>query len=161
MATVIANRNPVINYNMRNNTNDPITEDLLGIFFGSGITTVASIMTRDVLTLDHTKTAHDAAILMKEKGIGSVIITAYGKPFGIVTERDLARAISYLNIPVKCLILSFLASRPLIYASPTQTIQEASEIMVKNNIDHLPILEKDKIVGMISTRDLAMCLLLQ
>ncbi len=161
MATVIANRNPDIQHKMRNNTDDPNTEDLFSVFFGPSITTVANIMTRRVLTLDHTKTAHDAATLMKEKKIGSVIIMAYGKPFGIVTERDLARTISFVNIPAKCLILSFLASRPLICASPTQTIQEASNIMEKYNIDHLPVLEKDRIIGMITTRDLAMYLLLQ
>lgn len=161
MATVVADRDPSIHHNMRNNPRDPNTEDLFGVFFGPDITTIGSIMTRDVLTLDHTKTAHDAAALMKEKRIGSVIITAYGKPFGIVTERDLARTISYLTIPTKCLILSFLASRPLICASPSQSIQVASEIMEKYNIDHLPVIEKDKIVGMVTTRDLAMYLLVQ
>jgi CBS domain-containing protein len=161
MTTVIANRNPDIQRKMRNNTDDPNTEDLFGVFFGLGIMTVSNVMTRGVLTLDHTKTAHDAATLMKEKKIGSVIIMAYGKPFGIVTERDLARTISFVNMPAKCLILSFLASRPLICVSPTQTIQEASDIMGKYNIDHLPVLEKDRIVEMITTRDLAMNLLLQ
>jgi signal-transduction protein with cAMP-binding, CBS, and nucleotidyltransferase domain len=121
--------------------------------------TIASVMTRDVIILDHTKTAYDAASVMKEKSIGSVIITAYGKPFGIVTERDLARIVAFLNIPAKSLILSFLASRPLICARPTQTIQEASDIMGEYNIDHIPILEKDRIVGMVTTRDIAMYLL--
>lgn len=91
--------------------------------------------------------------------IGYIIITAYGKSFGMVTESELARIISTLNIPAKSLILSFLVSRPLICARSTQTIQEAADIMRKYNIDHLPILEKDKIVGMVTTRDLAMSLL--
>ncbi len=129
------------------------------VFVGHGGTTIASIMKRDVITMDHTKTAHDASTLMTEKRIGSVIITAYGKPFGIVTQRDLVRIMANLNISVKCLLLSFLASRPLIHASPTQTIQEAAGIMEKNNIDHLPIVEKDKIIGIVTTRDLAMSLL--
>jgi len=161
MVTVVTDRDLSINHNMKNNPSDPNTKDLFGVFFGPDITSIGSIMTRNVLALDHTKTAHDAAVFMKEKKIGSVIIIAYGKPFGIVTERDLARTISFLTLPPKCLILSFLASRPLICASPSQTIQEASEIMESYNIDHLVVVEKDEIVGMVTTRDLAMYLLVQ
>lgn len=139
-------------------TSDKDSEIHSEVFVGHGGATIASIMKRDVITMDHTKTAYDASTLMTEKRIGSVIITAYGKPFGMVTQRDLVRIMANLNISVKCLLLSFLASRPLIHANPTQTIQEAARIMEKNNIDHLPIVEKDKIVGIITTRDLAMSL---
>ena len=138
---------------------DDIIVDVFEEVIRSKRITMANVMTRDVITLDHIKTAYDAAITMMEKRIGSVIITAYGKPFGIVTERDLARLVAFLDIPAKSLILSFLASRPLIYANSTQTIQEASDIMGIYNIDHLPILEQDKIVGMVTTRDLAKYLL--
>ena len=136
-----------------------LIEDLFQVIFRPDPVTIASVMTLNVITLDHTKTAYDAANIMKEKRVGSVIVTAYGKPFGIVTETDLARVSSFLGVHPKCLILSYLASRPLICASPTQTIQEASAIMREYNIDHLPILEKDRIIGMITTRDLAMYLL--
>jgi CBS domain-containing protein len=136
-----------------------MTEDLFEVIFRPDLVTIASVMTWNVITLDHTKTAYDAACMMKEKRIGSVIVTAYGKPFGIVTEKDLARISSFLDLPPNSLILSYLASRPLICARPNQTIQEASDIMGEYNIDHLPIMEKDKIVGMITTQDLAMYLL--
>jgi CBS domain-containing protein len=129
------------------------------VFFGYGGAILANVMKRDVITMDHTKTAYDAATLMTEKRIGCVIITAYEKPFGIVTEKDLVRTMANLNIHPKCLILSFLASRPLIYASPTLTVREAADIMKKNNIDHLPIVVKDEIVGIVTTQDLAMSLL--
>ncbi|CUR52237.1 protein of unknown function [Nitrosotalea devaniterrae] len=138
---------------------DDTTKDLPKVVSNPDGITVSSIMTRNVVTIDHTKTAHDAAVLMMEKRIGCVIITAYGKPFGIVTERDLARIVATLNMSNKCLILSYLASRPLIYANPTVTIQEAANILARYNIDHLPVLEGDKIVGMVTTRDLAMYLL--
>ena len=136
-----------------------LIEGLFQVIFRPDPVTIASVMTFNVITLDHTKTAYDAANIMKEQKVGSVIVTAYGKPFGIVTETDLARVSSFLGVHPKCLILSYLASRPLICASPTQTIQEASAIMREYNIDHLPILEKDRIIGMITTRDLAMYLL--
>ncbi|MDC8453389.1 MAG: CBS domain-containing protein [Candidatus Nitrosotalea sp.] len=136
-----------------------ITEDLPKIVSNPDSVTIASIMTRNVVSIDHTKTAHDAAEIMLEKKIGSVIITAYGKPFGIVTERDLARIMAIIDIPSNCLILSFLASRPLVCVNTTCTIQEAASIMAQYNIDHLPVLENNKIVGMVTTHDLAMYLL--
>jgi signal-transduction protein with cAMP-binding, CBS, and nucleotidyltransferase domain len=135
-------------------TDELIVDVFEGIIRSKRIT-MENIMTRDVITLDHTKTAHDAAVSMMEKKIGSVIITAYGRPFGIITERDLARLVAFLDISSRSLMLSFLASRPLIYASTTQTIQEAADIMGIHHIDHLPILENDKIVGMVTTSDLA------
>ena len=133
--------------------------DSFEMVFSSKVTTLANVMTREVITLDHTKTAHDAATIMMKKRIGSVLITAYGKPFGIVTERDLARLVAFLKMPDKCMILSYLASRPLICARPTNTIQEASDIMGRYNIDHLPIMENGSIVGMVTTKDLAKYLL--
>lgn len=153
------NHHEDIRKNVLKITNDTVITNFSEVFFGHGGTTIASVMSRDVITMDHTKTAYDAATLMAKKRIGCVIITAYEKPFGIVTERDLVRMMANLNLSPECLILSFLASRPLICASPTQTIQEASDIMEKNNIDHLPIVEKDKVVGIVTTRDLAMSLL--
>lgn len=147
-----------ISYNTLGTTNHTKTEDLIKPASPDCIT-IASIMTRDVISIDHAKTAHDAAGMMMEKKIGSVIITAYGKPFGIVTERDLARIMAIIDIPSNCLILSFLASRPLVCASPACTIPEAANIMARYNIDHLPVLENNKVVGMVTTRDLAMYLL--
>lgn len=159
MVTALENYHEGIPHKILDMMDYSMTEDLFEVIFRPNLVTIASIMTCNVITLDHTKTAYDAASIMKEKRVGSVIVTAYGKPFGIVTEKDLARISAYLDVPPKSLILSYLASRPLIYAHPTQTIQEASDIMREYNIDHLPILEKDRIVGMITTRDLAMYLL--
>jgi CBS domain-containing protein len=157
--TALENHHGEIPHKILDVTDYYLTEDLFEVIFRPDLVTIASVMTWNVITLDHTKTAYDAANIMKEKGIGSVIVTAYGKPFGIVTEKDLARISAFLDIHPKCLILSYLASRPLICVRPNQTIQEASDIMGQYNIDHLPVMEKDKIVGMITTQDIAMYLL--
>ena len=158
MVMALAAHHVDISYNALGITDDIRTEDLIKPACPDCIT-VASIMTRDVISIDHAKTAHDAARIMMEKKIGSVIVTAYGKPFGIVTERDLSRIMAIIGIPGNCLILSFLASRPLVCTNPSCTISEAANIMARYNIDHLPVLENGKIVGMVTTRDLAMYLL--
>ena len=159
LVTALENRHAGIPHKIEDVTDYSTMEDLFKVIFRPDLVTIASVMTWNVMTLDHTKTAYDAASIMKEKRIGSVIVTAYGKPFGIVTEKDLARISAFLDLPPKSLILSYLASRPLICARPTQTIQEASIIMQEYHIDHLPILEKDEIVGVITTQDIAMYML--
>jgi predicted transcriptional regulator len=159
MVTALETHHGDIQHKILSRTDYTSTEDLFEVIFRPDLVTIASAMTWNVITLDHTKTAYDATNIMKEKRIGSVIVTAYGKPFGIVTEKDLAHMSAFLDVPPKSLIFSYLASRPLICARPTQTIQEAADIMREYDIDHLPILEKDKIVGMIATQDIAMYLL--
>lgn len=159
MVTILENHHGDIPHKVLGRTDDEVLEDLFQAIFRPDLVTIASVMTLNLITLDHTKTAYDATSIMKEKNIGSVIVTAYGKPFGIVTEKDLARMSGFLAVPAKSLLLSYLASRPLICARPTQTIQDAYKIMREYAISHLPILEKDKIVGIITARDLAMYLL--
>lgn len=137
---------------------DLIRKGVLEELFKQSVVLIGSIMKRDVVTLDHTKTAYDAAILMIQKGVECIVVTAYGKPFGMITERDIVCAVAGLKMPIRNLILSILASRPLICANPYQTVEEAVEIMRKYNIRRLPIMDEDEIVGMITTRDLAMYL---
>ena len=119
---------------------------------------IRSIMKKNVVSLDHTKTAHDAATLMIEKGVGCVVVTAYGKPLGMITERDIICTVVGLTVPLRSLLLSYIASRPLICAKPYQTAEEAAAIMRKYNIRQLLIVDGDKIIGLVTERDLAMCI---
>jgi CBS domain-containing protein len=111
---------------------------------------IEKIMSHNVASLDISKIAADAAALMSEKKVGSVIITKNGKPYGIVTERDLIRRY------FRDTLLESLASRPLITAETTTTIDKAAEIMLKNEIRKLPIIdENDLIAGIVTVTDLA------
>jgi CBS domain-containing protein len=111
---------------------------------------VEKIMSRNIASLDISKIAADAAALMSEKKVGSVIVTKNGRPFGIVTERDLIRRY------FRDTLLESLASRPLITAGPTTTVDKAAEIMLKNEIRKLPIIgENNLITGIVTVTDLA------
>jgi CBS domain-containing protein len=111
---------------------------------------IEKIMSHNVASLDISKIAADAAALMSEKKVGSVIVTKNGKPYGIVTERDLIRRY------FRDTLLESLASRPLITAETTTTVDKAAEIMLKNEIRKLPIIdENDLIAGIVTVTDLA------
>jgi CBS domain-containing protein len=128
--------------------------DAVRLFEEESTTRIEKIMSTDVVSLDISKTAADAAALMTEKKIGSIIVTKNNKPFGIVTERDLVRRY------FRDTLLESLASHPLITAKPTTTVEKAAEIMLKNKIRKLPIVDENKPVrGMVTVTDLGMFLL--
>ncbi|MGA9169994.1 MAG: CBS domain-containing protein [Nitrososphaeraceae archaeon] len=108
-------------------------------------------MSPNVASLDVSKTAADAAALMSEKKVGSVIVTKNGGPFGIVTERDLIRRY------FRDTLLESLASHPLITIEPTTTVEKAAEIMLKNKIRKLPIIDENNpiAIGIVTVIDLA------
>jgi len=143
-----------------------ITDDLtksaaLRLLVEQGTTTVEKIMSVDVVSLDYTNTASDAALLMTTKNVGSVIVTKNDRAFAIVTERDLIRRIGKKDIYFRDILLEHMASRPLITAELQVTVEEAAQIMLKNKIRRLPIVNsgnKKQVVGIVTVTDLAMFL---
>lgn len=118
-------------------------------------TSVEKIMTNDVSILEHTKTVYDAAVLMSKKDIGCVVVTAGGKPYGIITERDIVRGIPGMNISLKNITLDEFASRPIIVVEPTQTVGKVADMMIRQKIHRMPVVQNGKIIGIITVTDLA------
>jgi CBS domain-containing protein len=114
---------------------------------------VDDFMTKRVVTADEKTTVASIAKVMGEKRIGSVIITSKGEPFGIFTERDL---LSTFLVKGKPLIAEVgkEASSPLITAPAGTSVHRAAAIMVLKKIRRLPIAIGDKLVGIITARDL-------
>jgi len=114
---------------------------------------LSDIMTTKVVTLDITEGVEEALRLMIKFDIGSVIVTDKRKPVGIVTERDVTRAAlrgdSLLKLPVRSLM-----SRPLQTASPNLEIPVAFETMLKLGVRRLPVVEEEKLVGVVTEKDL-------
>ena len=128
--------------------------EALEVFVEHSKTTMEKIMTKSVVSLEYNKTVYDASVLMTKKGVGCIVVTAKGKPFGIVTERDIVKGISKVDISVKKIRLEEFASRPLIYASSRQTVEDVVELMTKNKIHKLPIVQQEKVVGIVTIKDL-------
>lgn len=119
--------------------------------------TVEEIMSRDVCTASDEQTAQEAAQLMSDKDIGSVIVTKSGNGAinGIVTDRDIAvRAIAQGAGPESCK-LGEIASKELLTLAPKDTIDSAIEKMRSAHIRRLPVVEDEKPVGMVALGDLA------
>jgi CBS domain-containing protein len=159
-----------------------IKSDALEAFLEESTTRVEKIMSEDVISLDYSKSVVDAAALMAKNEIGSIIVTKRGdddvfdgrktrrhsrtgnRPYGIATERDLVRRLDPVVVGsdfyFQNSLLGHICSHPLIAAYRGLTVYDATEIMIENRIRKLPILNStgDKIIGIVTTTDLAMFL---
>jgi signal-transduction protein with cAMP-binding, CBS, and nucleotidyltransferase domain len=102
------------------------------------------------------KSAQDVAQMMVKKKVGSVIIIdKKSHPIGIITERDIVKRVCLKDVAASRIKLEEIMSAPLITIMSYDSIDIASQIMVKNNIKHLVVLEEDnRIVGLLSVTDI-------
>jgi signal-transduction protein with cAMP-binding, CBS, and nucleotidyltransferase domain len=115
---------------------------------------VAEVMNKTVIIMDINSDIPSIAREMISCEAGSVIITENRKAIGIITERDLVKNIVAEDRRPSKVNASEIFSTPLITIEPEKSVVEASEIMLKANIKRLPVLEKDTIIGVISTTDI-------
>lgn len=115
---------------------------------------VREIMTPDVLVLDITSTALKAAQTMKENNVGSLIVSKDGNPVGIVTERDIVHKIMAKDVKPSTMLAEEIMSSPIITVKPSTDVIKASEIMVKSGIRRLAVTDEEKIIGIITDRDI-------
>ncbi|HXG07028.1 MAG TPA: CBS domain-containing protein [Nitrososphaera sp.] len=112
-------------------------------------------MTKQIVMIDHDKSALEAAKIMSEKGISSVFVVKDGQPVGIVSERDFIKKICAKELPVSQVKVGDIMSRILTTADPETPIEVAVQRMVNHRIRRLPIMDNGKLVGIITVTDLA------
>ncbi|MDH5806275.1 MAG: CBS domain-containing protein [Candidatus Methanomethylicaceae archaeon] len=115
---------------------------------------VGDIMTRDVITLSETSSARDVAIAMSNKKIGSVIVVSNGNPVGIITEKDLIERVLAKGLDPDKVLAKDIMSSPLFVIDPRVGIMEAAKKMASLNIRRLVVVEKGKMVGIITASDI-------
>lgn len=112
-------------------------------------------MSKPAITIEENKTAKQAGEVMKKSRMGCLIVTKNNKPVGILTDSDLVRKIIAKNVKSNEIIVREIMSRPLVTIGPQENIVEANRKMKKSNIKRLPVIDKGKIVGIISATDIA------
>lgn len=107
-----------------------------------------------VWTIDHDRTALDAARIMHEKHIGSVVVVKSDKIVGIFTERDLMnRVVAEQRDPAKVRVADVMTERIAICTRDT-TLNECRAVMTRNKLRHLPVVEDGRLEGIISSGDI-------
>ncbi len=119
------------------------------------MTPVRDIMQKNVITIDHDKTALEASVILKEKEISFLVIIKDGKPLGIVSERDIVRKIAAKDRTASSIQLEDIMSKKFKWVTPNTEIEFAVQKMLNSNIRRLIVLENEKLVGVITQTNLA------
>lgn len=98
-------------------------------------------------------TVYEALQLMAEKEAGAVLVIDNGKIKGVLSERDYARKIVLHGKFSKDTAVAEIMSDKVIYVEPSQSIEECMAIMINKKIRHLPVMENNKLSGIISIGD--------
>lgn len=99
-------------------------------------------------------TVFEAIKTMSEKNIGALLVTADEKLVGIISERDYTRKVALKGKSSKDTPVREIISTPVITVSPAHSVEECLRLMTDHRVRHLPVLEGEKIVGVISIGDL-------
>ena len=108
-----------------------------------------------IYTVLSNATVFDALQVMCEGNTGAVLVTEDEKIVGIFTERDYAREGEVKGRSARDTIVSDVMTSQMVLIKPETTLEECAELMAKYHVRHLPVLEKDRVVGIVSIRRLA------
>jgi CBS domain-containing protein len=114
---------------------------------------VKDIMSRNIITIAPEASMAEAAGIMGEKHVGSLIVTKYDAPLGIVTERDLLSKVLALEKDLREEKVEKVMSHPLIATCPTAKIKDAAQMMIKKK-GRLVVFDCGKLVGIVTASDL-------
>ena len=116
---------------------------------------IREVMTESVVKLPSSASLFQAARQMRDADVGSVIVEDEGRVVGLVTDRDLVVRALADGLDPETTPLSEVASTHLVTVSPEDDMDLAIELMIERSLRRVPVLERGKIVGIVSLGDLA------
>lgn len=99
-------------------------------------------------------TVFDAIEMMAQKNVGALLVTDNDKLVGIISERDYTRKVALKGKASKDTAVREILSGQVVHVTPHHTVEECMHLMTDHRIRHLPVLEGEKIVGVVSIGDL-------
>ena len=109
---------------------------------------------KTVISIAPHRPVFDALVVLAEYKIGALLVLDGDKLVGIFSERDYAREIILKGKSSKTTPISEVMSSNVLTVKPSNTVEQAMSIMSDKHIRHLPVLEGDKVIGMLSIGDL-------
>ena len=107
----------------------------------------------EVWSMAPNSTVYDALKLMADKNVGAVLVMDAGRLVGILSERDYARKVILHGKSSKDTPIREIMTQRVVYVRPEQTAEECMALMTDKRVRHLPVLEDDQVVGVISIGD--------
>jgi len=119
--------------------------------------TIAGILKNkagEIWSLSFDATVYDAIAMKAEKAVGALLVMREGTLVGIISERDYARKVSLQGRSSKDTLVQEIMTSSVITVTPEHSVDESMRIITQHRIRHLPVLEHDKLVGIVSIGDL-------
>jgi CBS domain-containing protein len=120
----------------------------------SGIILVRDIMAKNVKTVRTDDSVHDAVVKMNKFDVGSVIVVNGNRPVGIITSKNILSRVVEPRLDAGIVRAREIMSSPVITIEPDSSVEDAAKLMSQKRIKKLAVMDKDKLLGVLSTSDI-------
>ena len=120
----------------------------------AGIVLVRDIMSKEVKVVRPDSSVKEVVATMNKFDIGSIVVVQGNRPVGIITERDILRRIVQPCLAPETLTARQVMTSPVLTISETASIDEAAKLMAKKKVKKLPVMDKQKLVGIVTLTDI-------
>ncbi len=120
----------------------------------AGIVLIRDIMSKDVRVVRPDTSVKEVVATMNKFNIGSIIVVQGNRPVGIITERDILRRLVEPCLAPETLTARQIMTSPVITTNEVASIEEVARLMARKKIKKLPVMNNDKIVGIVSYTDI-------